>query len=355
MTSAPRLLAATSLAALAAGTAFGTAAAAPRVVADIPPVHSIVARVMEGAGTPELILPPGASPHGYALRPSEAEMLESADLVVWIGEALTPWLDGALDALAGDATHLALVEAEGMRLLPVREGGPFEAHDHDHAVAEDHDDDDHDHDHDHAHDHDDDHAHDHDDDHDHDHAHHHDDDHDHAADTADGHLWLDPMNALAAAEAIAAALGEADEENAELYNDNAAAFAGEMAALVDEIEGTIEAVQGISFIVFHDAYQYFEDRFGIPAEGSLALHDADQPSAARLAEIQARVRGANVVCVFSEPQFEPRLLDTAIEGSTARTGVLDPLGAGLEPGPALYPALIRGLAGDLAGCLGEES
>jgi zinc transport system substrate-binding protein len=381
MTATSRLFAATSLVALTAG----GAAAAPAVVVDIAPVHSIVARVMDGAGEPTLLLPPGASPHGYALRPSEADALERADIVFWVGDSLTPWLVGPLENIAADARHVAFDEADGVRLLPVREGGPFEAHAHDHdhihdreeadagAHAHDkaHDDD---HDHDHAHDHDDEHGHDHDHDHDedhaaaedhaHDHDHGHDHDHDHADDHAahedhahdhahgehDGHIWLDPMNAAAIAHVAAEALAESDPDNAETYRENAEAFEEEMAALVTEIASDLAELDRTGFIVFHDAYQYFEDRFGLPAAGSIALHDADQPSPARMARIQERIGEADVACVFAEPQFDPRLIETATEGSDARRGILDPLGAELNPGPDLYPTLIRTLASDIRDC-----
>jgi zinc transport system substrate-binding protein len=303
-------------------------AAAPRVVADIAPVHSIVARVMAGAGTPELLMPPGASPHGYALRPSEAARLDAAGIVFWIGPALTPWLAGPLAALSPDARHVELAEAEGVTLLPMRAGGPFEVHDHDH-------------------DHDDDHGHG-------DHAGHDDDDHDreHAADSADGHLWLDPGNAAAIADAAAAALADIDPENAALYIANAEAFAAELTALSAEIDATLDPLRGRPFVVFHDAYQYFEAAFGLPAAGSISLGEADAPSAARVAEIRERIAAEGVVCVFAEPQFEPRLVATVIEGSDARSGVLDPVGADLEPGPGLYPALLTGLAQGFADCLG---
>jgi zinc transport system substrate-binding protein len=337
-------------------TAFSLAAAplaaAPRVVADIAPVHSIVARVMDGAGTPELLMPPGASPHGYALRPSEAARLDAAEIVFWIGPALTPWLAGPLAALALEARQIELAEAEGITLLPMREGGPFETHDHDHDHDHDHEDhaSHHHGDHDHAYD-------DHDHDHDHDHAHddhaHDDHDHAHAADSADGHLWLDPGNAAAIAAAAAATLAELDPENAALYAANAEAFAAELTALAAEIDAKLDPLRGRPFIVFHDAYQYFEAAFDLPAAGSISLGEADAPSAARVAEIRDRIAAEGVACVFAEPQFEPRLVATVIEGSDARSGMLDPIGADLEPGPGLYPALLTGLAQGLADCLAD--
>jgi zinc transport system substrate-binding protein len=312
---APALL----LAALGAGAA--PALAAPAVVADIAPVHSLVARVMEGVGSPDVLLPPGASPHGYALRPSDAARLEAADVVVWVGPALTPWLADPLDSLAGSATRVTALDLPGLTLLRVRAGGPFDAHDHDHAEAE------HDHDHDHA-----------------------EAGHDHAADI-DAHVWLDPLNARAIAAGVAAALGEIDPANAAAYAANAEAFAEEIDGLVTEVAAVTDSLEDRAFVVFHDGYQYFETRFALPAAGSIALHDADQPSPARMAEIQARIRDAGVTCVFAEPQFPEGLVATATEGSAARAGVLDPVGADLEAGPAFYPALIRGLADDLAACL----
>jgi len=315
------------------------ALAAPQVSADIAPVQSIVAAVMTGGGAPQLIVPPGVSEHTYALRPSEAGALEAADLVVWVGPRLTPWLADPIAALAGDATILTLTEATGLRLLDVREGGPFEPHAH---GAEDH-------------------AEDHGSDHDHDHDHDHDEpghaaDHDHRSSAGpDPHVWLDPQNAAAIADAVAVKLAEIDPENAALYAANAAAFAAEMEALSIELEARLAPLRGRAFFVFHDAYHYFEERFALPAAGSIALNDAEAPRAARVAEIRERLAREDVVCVFAEPQFEPKLIATVIEGAPIRTGALDPLGAGLEPGPGLYPALMRGLADGLAACLDPKS
>ncbi|MCU4651810.1 zinc ABC transporter substrate-binding protein [Roseibacterium sp. SDUM158016] len=331
-------------AALLAGTAM---AEVPRVAADIAPVHSLVARVMDGVGEAQLIVAPGASPHEYSLRPSEAAALQEADLVFWVGADLTPWLEGAIATLAGDANVTALMEVDGTVELPFREGALFEAHvhgddDHDH----DHDHDDHDHDHDH-----DDHGH---DDHGHD-DHAHDEDHadahghDHGA--YDPHAWLSPDNAAVWLNAIAAALSAEDPDNAGAYFANAAAGREELAALAEEIDGILGPVRGRNFIVFHDAYQYFEVAFDFPASGAISLSDATDPSPARIAEIQGRVAEQGVTCVLSEPQFDPGIVAAVMDGSEARTGVLDPLGSDLEPGAALYPQMLRNLANALADCL----
>jgi len=305
----------------------GTAMAAPQVATDIAPVHALAARVMAGVGAPSLIVPPGASPHGYALRPSEAAALERADVVFWVGAALTPWLEGAIDALAGDAAAVELRDAPGVALLPLREGATFAPHehggedDHDHAAeaaAADHD---------HAHDH---------------------------AVFID-HNGLDTENAKAWLNVMAEALSAADPANAAIYAANASAGRAELDALSAEIAATLAPVQGRPFVVFHDAYQYFEARFGVPAAGAVTLSDATAPSAARVAEIRAVMERLGAACVFAEPQFSTGVVDVIAEGTGARVGVLDPLGAALPPGPALYADLLRGLAGAMADCLAPKA
>ncbi|MES0827787.1 zinc ABC transporter substrate-binding protein [Ruegeria sp. SCP11] len=374
-----KLLPLSITAALMGGTAM---AEVPNVAVDIAPVHSLVARVMDGVGAPDLIVQPGASPHEYNLRPSEAAALQEADLVFWIGEDLTPWMEGAVETLTDGATVTALLESDGTVLLDFRENALFEAHDHedhddhgDHADHDEHDDHDHgdehahdDHDHDeHAedkehddHDHDEDHAaeHDHNDHADHDDHDHEDladhDDHDHeghAHGEHDPHAWLSTANAETWLNVIAAQLSAADPDNAGAYFANAAAAREEMAVLSAEVAETLESVRGGSFIVFHDAYQYFEDAFDFPAAGAISLSDASDPSPARIAEIQGRIREEGIDCVLAEPQFNPGIVKTVLDGTEANTGVIDPLGSDLEPGATLYPQVIRNMAKTLAECL----
>jgi zinc transport system substrate-binding protein len=333
-------------------------------------VHSLVAKVMDGVGTPDLLVQPGASPHGYSLRPSEAQALDNADIVFWIGEGLEPWLEGSLEALAGDAHKVELAEVEGAVELPFREGATFEAHSHDHGEDHDHDhaeehaegEHDHDHDHDHDGDHaesDHDHDHDHDEDHaeaeaDHDHDHDHDAEeagHDHDHHGADPHAWLDPENARVWLTVIAEELAEHDPDNADAYRANAEAGREELATLIDEISAQLDPVRGKNFIVFHDAYQYFENRFEISAAGSISIGDASDPSPARIEEVQDKVTELGVSCAFSEPQFNPNLVQTVLRGTDASTGVMDPLGAELALGPDLYPQLLRNLSATLVECL----
>jgi zinc transport system substrate-binding protein len=356
------LCSASTAAILLAGSAF---AEVPRVATDIAPVHSLVARVMGDLGTPDMVIAQGASPHGYSLRPSEAAALQEADVVFWIGEDLTPWLEDAIETLAGDATVTTLLEADGVELLPFREGALFEAHDHGHDDhdADHHDEDKHD---DHAHK-EDDHAHDdhdhdtHDDDHGHDEEHAHEDDHDghddhddhagHDHGAHDPHAWLSPEIASIWLNTIAGTLSAADPDNAGTYFANAAAGRAELDALTTEINALLDPVRGQNFIVFHDAYQYFEATFEFPASGAISLSDASDPSPARIAEIQGRVADEGITCVLSEPQFNPNLVATVLDGSAANTAVIDPLGVDIDAGADFYPQLLRNLATSLAGCL----
>jgi zinc transport system substrate-binding protein len=318
----------------------------PAVATDIAPVHGLVARVMDGVGTPDLVIRPGASPHEYSLRPSEAASLERADVVFWMGEALTPWLAGTIDTLAGDANVVELLAASGTVTHEFRVGATFEAHDHGDHGHEDHSHGDHSHDEhshdDHSHD---DHAH---DGHGHDeHAH----DHGHSHEGVDPHAWLDPENAKVWLDLIAAELSALDPANAALYAANAAEGRAEIAAAAAEAAMTVAPLKDRGFIVFHDAYQYFEERFGLAAAGAITLGDATTPSPARIAEIREAVTAFGVACVFSEPQFDPGLVAAVVDGTGAVTSVIDPLGMDIAPGPGFYPALLRELAGRMADCL----
>jgi zinc transport system substrate-binding protein len=319
----------------------------PRVATDIAPVHSLVAQIMQGLGEPSLIVQPGASPHGYSMRPSEARALDQADLVIWVGEALTPWLEGPIATLGENADKIELMSVEGTILYDYREGATFGHHDHDHGADDHAKDHDHDHDHDHAKneakDHDHDHA-----EKAHDHAEHDHSGHDHSG--HDSHAWLDPVNARLWLGVIAAELARLDPDNAAAYAANAAAGQADIDALQAEIAAMLAPVSDKGFVVFHDAYQYFERRFDLAAAGAITLSDASTPSAGRIAELRDAVATMGAACVFAEPQFDKRLIDTVFAGS-ARVGLLDPLGQDLAPGAALYPQMMRGMAMSFADCL----
>lgn len=303
-----------SLGAVAMALPAIAAAGVPSVATDIAPVHSLVSQVMGDLGAPSLIVPPGASPHGHAMRPSEARALAGADLVVWVGEGLEPWLADSIASLAEAAEVLELMEVPGTLALDFREESVFGHGEEDHPekdggpeAA---------------------------------HGHH----------GADPHAWLDPRNGQAWLGAIAAALSEADPDNAARYAANAAAARAGLDALETRIAAELEPIKGARFIVLHDAFQYFETRFGLSSIGAVSLSDATDPSAAGVAALRAAVRQERIACVVVEPQFNPALVDAVAEGAGAATVVLDPLGVSLEPGPDLYPRLLRDIAEGFAGC-----
>ena len=311
----------------------------PNVAVDIAPVHSLVARVMQDVGAPDLIIRSGASPHDYRLRPSEAKALQDANLVIWMGKELTPWMEDAVKTLSTEAAILTLLEKDETTLLEFRESVLFEEHDHDdhsdedHAETEDQDHDDHD---DHS---------------DKDHAETEDQDHDeHAHGAHDPHAWLSPKNAKIWLNLIAAQLSTADPDNASTYFVNAAAAVTEIDTLMADVSTMLDPIRGNSFIVFHDAYQYFETVFEFPASGAISLGDATDPSPARIARVQDRIQEQKIQCVLAEPQFKKGLVVTVLEGTDAKTSIIDPLGDALEPGPALYPQLIRNMAKTLVDC-----
>ena len=337
--------------AFSAATPSAAVAEVPRVVTDIAPVHSLVAQVMAGVGVPDLLIDQATSPHHFALRPSQARALQEADLVIWIGAGLSPALSGAIADLAGAGKEMALLSVPQTDLLPIREDVRFEAHHHDDHDDHGHDDQGHDDHDDHGHD---DHGH---DDHGHD-DHGHDDNEDeghedHAHDGAiDPHAWLDPDNAALWLTAIAEELAAADPDHAQTYLRNAENAARQVEDLADQIEADFAATPPPAFIVFHDAYQYFEDAFDISAQGAISLSDASAPSAARLSEIRTIVAEQGVECLFAEPQFDPDILSAVADAAPVSIAVIDPYGGHISTGVDFYPALLQDLATVISGCKG---
>lgn len=286
------------------------AGAAPQVAVSLKPLHSLVAGVMEGVGSPDLILRGAGSPHTYSLRPSEARLLESADVVFWVGGSLETFLEKPLEALGSKARVIELQKAAGISVLPARHGGVWDR----------------------------------------------DGDHGDSAGlvdegSLDGHLWLAPANAKAIVQLAATVLGQTDPANKERYATNAVKLAARIDELDTEVHGVLAPVRGIPYIVFHDAYQYFERRYALQAVGAIAVSPERSPGAKRVREIRQKIQSLGARCVFGEPQFPPALLATLTEGTGARTAELDPLGADLPAGKDAWFLLMRRLAASLAGCL----
>jgi zinc transport system substrate-binding protein len=291
------------------------------VVATIKPIHSLVAQVMGDVGTPRLLVGGAASPHTYSMKPSDARALNAARVVFRVSEEIEPFTRKIVASLPKSVAVVTLAGAPGLKLLDKRSDDTFEAHDHGH--------------HDHGHK-------------DHGHGHH---DHDHGP-VRDGHVWLDPQNAAAMVREIARALSEAAPQHGAVFQANAEKTVAGIDALTKDIEAKLAPVKGKSFVVFHDAYQYFEQRFGLAAAGAITVSPEVQPSAKRLSEIRGKIKKLGVTCVFAEPQFKSKLVATVIEGTGAKAGTLDPEGASVEPGVDAYAALMRNLSQGLTTCLG---
>lgn len=332
------------------------AAEAPRVIVDIPPIHSLTAQVMEGIGAPELLTQPGANPHGHALRPSEAQRLQEADLLIWVGPRLSPWLGAAKDEMAPNAHSLALIKADGIELLEKRgahdhhhgdehahegehaQGGHGDKHDEDHA----HDGDDHEHEDQHAHD---DHGHKDEDKHEH-------EDHAEASDARiDPHIWLSPDNAIVALGLIAEELAEHDTANAESYRANASAAIEALRAQVADIETRMANISDKEYLTAHDAYQYFEARFGLTSHAALTDSDDKNAGPAHLRDVLSNSPGLG--CLVSEPGTPAATIRLVTETLGIPAVEIDPLGTELPVGAAQYNTLLETMAKGFEKCLGE--
>ncbi len=286
----------------------GIVLAAPRVAVSLLPVHSLVAGVMGDAGSPTLILPAGASPHAYALRPSDVRSVAEADLVVWVGEGLESVLAGPLQQARG-AKVLTLSRDAGLTILPARRGGIWEDEVGPVGGVKGH--------------------------------------------GEDLHLWLDPGNAVRIVRRVAEILGRIDPTNRPKYEANAAGLVARIEAMDKRLAKWLSPLRDRPYIVFHDAYHYFERRYGLNPVGAISVAPGRMPGVRRVMEIRRRLARGDVRCIFREPQFPPAIVDTIVEGTAVRVGVLDPLGAGLEAGPEAYFTLMEGLAQSLRQCLGE--
>jgi zinc transport system substrate-binding protein len=322
-------------------TFFTPANAEIKVVASIKPIHSLASYLMDGIAKPDLIVDGYASPHGFAMKPSHAKMLQNADLIFWVGEDLESFLEKPLSSIAKKAEKIELMEIKGLNVLKFRERNIFDDHD-DHG-HDDHDDhgkkeDDHD-----DHDHDDHGKKDGHDDH---------DDHDghegHAHGEFDPHIWLDPMNAKVILNEMVEHLIENDAKNASKYKSNLKKALKEIDKLNKDVKA--ELSKSTASIVFHDAYQYFEERYNVNILGAFTVNTDVMPGAEQLAEIREIIEHDKVACVFSEPQFNPDIINAVAKDMKIKTGVVDPLGATLDPGKDLYFNLIRNMSASFKGC-----
>ena len=285
-------------------------AAPPRVVVSIAPIHSLVAGVMNGVATPELLVSGNSSPHGYMLKPSQVRSLQRADVIVWVGEAVEGFLLRPLANYDASKTIIELMAEDGMHLLDARKGGVWQVSQQKHG---------------------------------------HQDNHGHAK--TDAHLWLDPENAITIVRLVAAQLSRLDSQHAAIYQANGKRLQQALSQLDQLLKQKLAAVNHTPYLVFHDAYQYFERRYALMPMGAITIGAEQKPGARRMRQVRERVQTDQVRCVFSEPQFPSKLIQIVTEGSNVKSATLDPMGLGLEPGEALYFDLMQKLGQDLVECL----
>ena len=308
------------------------------VVTSIKPLHSLTSYIMEGVGEPDLIIDGVASPHNFQIKPSHAKMLQKADLVIWVGEDLESFLPSALKSIPKNAVVFELLDQSGLKKLKFREKNIFEGHDdhdehgHDEHAKKEDDHDDHD---EHGKK---------EDDHD-DHGH---DEHGHAHGEYDPHIWLDPSNAKVIVKKITNQLSKIDKDNSSVYKANSKKLLKDLDGLIKEVKNEIN--KDASFVVFHDAYQYFEKRFGINVIGALTVNPDVMPGAEQLSEIREVIEHEKAKCIFSEPQFNPNIINSIASDTGVKTGVLDPLGANIDKGKGMYFQLIKDMSGSLKEC-----
>ena len=298
-------------------TFFTPAKAELKVVTSIKPIHSLASYLMDGIGKPDLIVDGYASPHGFSMKPSHAKMLQNADLIFWVGEDLESFLEKPLSSIAKKAEKIELMSIKELTVLKFREKNIFDKHDYKEKGKK--------------------------------HADHKEKAHDgHAHGKYDPHIWLDTMNAKAMLNEMAAHLIENDPKNEAKYKSNLDKALKDIDKLT--IEVMTDLSNSVSSIVFHDAYQYFEKRFNVKVLGALTINTDVMPGAEQLVEIREIIEHDKVACVFSEPQFNPDIINTVAKDMKIKTGVLDPLGATLDPGKDLYFKLIRNMSASFKGC-----
>ena len=287
---------------------FSALKAEIKVVTSIKPIHSLVSYIMEGVGSPDLIVDGYNSPHGFSLKPSHAKMLQEADIVIYVGEGVEEFLEKPLESIASNAVKFELLGQSGIKKLKFRERNIFGDHD-------DHDD--------HGHD-------------------------DHGHGQFDPHIWLDPMNAKIIVKKVTNQLSKLDKENSSTYKSNSKKALKEIDNLIKKVKSDIN--NDAKVVVFHDAYQYFEKRFDVNIIGALTVNTDVSPGAEQLAEIREVIEHEKVTCVLSEPQFNPDIVETIAKDTNISSGVLDPLGATLDSGKTLYFNLIKNISTSLKSC-----
>ena len=285
---------------------FSTNAISSEIVASIKPLHSLVSSVTQGSDSVSLLIKGSMSPHNFSLKPSHAKLLNNAKIVFYIDNQLESALKKTVIGLPTRVRVVKVSSIKQLKLLPTRAGDNWEEDGHDH---------------------------------------HH---HDHGSN--DLHFWLEPNNAIQIVKGIVRELSIVYPDNINLYKKNAKKIIKEIKSADLSIKSILEPVKNKPFIVFHDAYQYFEERFNVTVLGAFTVNTDVMPGAEQLSEIREIIEHDKVSCIFSEPQFNPDIINAVAKDMNISTGVLDPLGATLEPGKGLYFDLIRNMSKSFKGC-----
>ena len=292
-----------------------------KVVTSIQPIHSLVSMIMDGVGEPNLILDRTASPHRYSLSPTKAKQIEEADIIFWVGPYIETFLIKPINNLNKKNINIQISKLPNLTTYKIRSGDGFEEHDHDHGHHDDHDD----------------------------HKAH--KDHDDHSEEIDQHVWLDPENAKVILEEIKIALSKIDPSNKKIYEKNSLDAKKSIDILIEDTKRKLQNYDNSGFIYFHDAYQSFEKRFGLKASGSITISTEVMPGAKRLKELKVLINNENIKCVFSEPQFESKIVKAVVEGTGKKAVILDPLGFNIEPGKNLYNQLIINMTESFLACI----
>ena len=291
---------------------FGSAAASEsKVVVSINPIHSLVASVMEGVGTPDLLIKGNKSLHGYQVKPSDAILLESADVIVWIGPTMESTLIDSISNAREGTTVIEVGAMHGLQLYENRES-PEGGHV-DHGEE---------------------------------------DEHGHAHGRYDLHIWLDINNAKVVTQEIAEQLADISPQNEAQLTSNMNKTLEKLDSLEVGLRSMSDSFSSSPFVVFHDAYQYLEKMLGLNNVGTITISPEREAGAKRLLELREKISETGASCVFKEPQFDPSEVDIITEGTDLQVGTLDPLGADIEPGPNAYFELLRNMVLSLKNCLG---
>lgn len=284
------------------------------VIVTIKPLHSLVAGVIGNTGKAELLLTGNSSPHDFQLKPSQMKHLQEAKIIFSIAPSFESFLMHTLETLPDSIQKVAVAQQSGLLLLKAREGGAWDVHTHE--------------------------------------EHEHEDKHEEQLNGYyNMHVWLNPENAKIITQSIATELSAIYPENSAIYNENARILINKVDVLDAELRITLSEVGNKPFIVFHDAYQYFEQAYGLNAVGSITFNPDEPSTPKRIIEIREKLQQTGASCIFHEPQFSDRLINTITEGTNTKSGILDPLGANLTEGDHLYFDLLKNLAANLKQCL----